>query len=134
MSVRTLLQTAHHGCGGCGLVHLVLGSLYFGLQVSRRVEVLALFSGAPTLDVVHAYSDGVVVGVDHSAVCGVSEATVVLPPRAVAPLILPTDLQTNGMRRMITCRLHVQIHHRGRKRCTEYLHEISLFIFNLNLI
>lgn len=94
MSVATLVQTAHHGRGGCGLVHLVLGSLNFGLQVGRRVEVLALFPGASTLDVVHAHSDGVVVGVDHGAVRGVREAAVVLPPRAVAPLIFPTHLGT----------------------------------------
>lgn len=93
MSVTTLVQTAHHGRGGCGLVHLVLGSLNFGLQVGRRVEVLALFPGAATLDVVHAHGDGVVVGVDHGAVCRVGKATVILPPGAVAPLILPTHLE-----------------------------------------
>lgn len=89
-----LVQTAHHGRGGCGLVHLVLGCLDFGLQMGRRVEVLALFSGAPALDVVHAHSDGVVIGVDHGAVCGVGEAAVVLPPRAVSPLVFPTHLGT----------------------------------------
>lgn len=94
MSVATLVQTAHHGCGGCGLVHLVLGSLNFGLQMGRRVEVLALFPGAPTLDVVHAHGDCVVVGVDHGAVRGVGKAAIVLPPRAVAPLIFPTHLET----------------------------------------
>lgn len=89
-----LVRTAHHGCGGCGLVHLVLSSLNFGLQMGRRVEVLALFPGAPALDVVHAHSDGVVIGVDHGAVCGVGEAAVIFTPRAVAPLIFPTHLET----------------------------------------
>lgn len=84
---------AHHGRGGCGLVHLVLGSLDLSLQVGRRVEVLALFPGAAALDVVHAHGDGVVVGVDHGAVCGVSEAALVLGPCAAAPLILPTHLE-----------------------------------------
>lgn len=93
MSVSTLVQTAHHGGGGCGLVHLVLGSLNFGLQMGRRVEVLALFPRASTLDVVHAHGDGVVVGVDHGAVRGVGEATVGLPPGAAAPLIFPTHLE-----------------------------------------
>lgn len=60
----------------------------------RRVEVLALFPGAPTLNVVHAHSDGVVIGVDHGAVCRMGKATVVLTPRAVSPLILPTHLET----------------------------------------
>lgn len=87
-----LVQTAHHGRGGCGLVHLVLSSLNFGLQMGRRVEVLALFPGTPALDVVHAHGDGVVIGVDHGAVCGVGEAAVVFAPRAVAPLIFPTYL------------------------------------------
>lgn len=58
------------------------------------MEVLALFPGAPTLDVVHAHGDGVVIGVDHGAVCRVGKATVVLPPGAVSPLILPTHLET----------------------------------------
>lgn len=89
-------QTAHHGRGGCGLVHLVLGSLNFGLQMGWRVEVLALFPGASTLDVVHAYSDGVVIVVDHSAVRAVGKAAVILPPGAVTPLILPTHLETGG--------------------------------------
>lgn len=93
MSVTGLVQTAHHGRGGCGLVHLVLGSLDLGLQMGRRVEVLALFPGAPALDVVHAHGDGVVVGVDHGAVGGVGEAAVVLPPGAVAPLIFPAHLE-----------------------------------------
>lgn len=98
MCVSTLVQTAHHCRGGCGLVHLVLGSLYFGLQMSRWVKVLALFPRAPTLDVVHAHGDGVVVGVDHGAVCGVGEATVGLPARAVAPLIFTTHLESEKKR------------------------------------
>lgn len=91
--MTSLVQSAHHGRGGCGLVHLMLGSLNFSLQVGWRVEVLALFPGAATLDVVHAYGDSVVIGVDHGAVSGVSEATVALPPSAVSPLILPTHLE-----------------------------------------
>lgn len=65
------------------------------------MEVLALFPGAAALDVVHAHGDGVVVGVDHGAVCGVGEAAVVLPPRTVASLIFPTHLEekiTKGRR------------------------------------
>lgn len=92
------LRIAHHGRGGCGLVHLVLGSLDFGLQVGRRVEVLALFPGAAALDVVHAHGDSVVVGVDHGAVRGVGEAAVVLPPRTVASLIFPTHLGKKNTR------------------------------------
>lgn len=87
------IQTAHHGRGGCGLVHLVLSCLNFGLQVGRWVEVLALFSGAAALDVVHAHGNGVVVVVDHGAVSRVGEAAVILPSRAVAPLIFPTHLE-----------------------------------------
>lgn len=56
------------------------------------MEVLALFPGAAALDVVHAHGDGVVVGVNHGAVGGVSEAALILRPCAAAPLILPTHL------------------------------------------
>lgn len=92
MSAALLKENAHHGRGSRGLVHLMLGGLNFGLQVGRGVKVLALFPGAPTLDVVHAHSDGVVIGVDHGAVCRVSEAALALPPSTVSPLVLPTHL------------------------------------------
>lgn len=88
-------QAAHHGRGGCGLVHLVLGGLNFGLQMRWRVEVLALFPGAAPLDVVHAHSHCVVIGVYHGAVCRMGEAAVVLSPGAVASLVLPTHLKTD---------------------------------------
>lgn len=94
MSVTTPVQAAHHGRGGCGLVHLVLGSLDFGLQMRRWVEVLALFPGATTLDVIHAHGDSVVIVVNHGAVCRVGEATVVLTPGTVPSLILPAHLDT----------------------------------------
>lgn len=90
---ESVVWFAHHGRGGCGLVHLVLCSLNFGLQVRWRVKVLALFPGAPPLDVVHAHRDGVVVGVDHGTVSRVSEAAIVLPPGAVPPLVLSAHLQ-----------------------------------------
>lgn len=87
------MSDTYHGCSGRSLVYLVLGGFDLSLQVSRRVEVLALLPGAATLNVVHAHSDSVVVGVDHSAVCRVSEATVVFPARAVSPLVFPTYLK-----------------------------------------
>ncbi len=70
----------------------MLGGFDLGLQVSRRVKVLALLPRAAALNVVHTHSDRVVVGVNHSAVCRVGKATVILPTRAVTPLILPTYL------------------------------------------
>lgn len=95
MNLPVISQTAYHGCGGCGLVHLVLSRLDLSLQMGWWVKVLALFSGASTLDVVHAHGDRVVVGVDHGAVSGVGEATVVLTAGAVSPLILPTHLESD---------------------------------------
>lgn len=82
----------YHSCSSCSLVHLVLGSFDLRLQVSWRVKVLALLPRAAALNVVHAHSDCVVVGVNHSAVCWVGEATVILPACAVTPLVLPTNL------------------------------------------
>lgn len=96
MSAPPPVRTAHHGCGGCGLVHLVLCSLNFGLQMGRWMEVLAFFPGAATFDVVHAHSDGVVVGINHGAVSRVGKATVVLSPGAVTPLIFSTNLKTRS--------------------------------------
>lgn len=82
----------YHGCSGRSLVDLVLGGLDLGLQVSRRVKVLALLPRTAALDVVHTHGDGVVIGVDHSAVRRVGKAAVVLPACAVAPLVFPTYL------------------------------------------
>ena len=82
----------YHGCSSCCLVDLVLGGFDFGLQVSRRVKVLALLPRAAALYVVHAHSDCVVVGVNHSAICWVGKATVILPTCTVAPLVFTAYL------------------------------------------
>lgn len=97
---------SHHGCS-CGgglrghsrLVGLVLRCLDLGLQVCRRVEVLALLARAAALDVVHADGDRVVAGVDHGAVAWVGEAAVRLAAGAVAALELAADLGERGAMR-----------------------------------
>lgn len=71
----------------------MLRSLDPGLQVSRRVEVLALVPAAATFNVVHADDDRVLAAVHHAGLQGVGVAAVALAPRAVAALKLPTDLQ-----------------------------------------
>lgn len=94
---------SHHGCS-CGgglrghsrLVGLVLRRLDLGLEVRRRVEVLALLARAAALDVVHADGDRVVAGVDHGAVARVGEAAVRLAAGAVAALELAADLRGRG--------------------------------------
>lgn len=91
----------YHGCSSRSLVDLVLGGFDLGLQVSRRMEVFALLPRAAALNVVHAHSDCVVVRVDHSAVCRVGEATVVLPTSAVPSLILPTYLEHTDTLRLM---------------------------------
>lgn len=70
----------------------MLGCFDLGLQVRRRVEILALLARAAALDVVHAHGDRVVARVDHRAVAGMGEAAVGLAARAVAPLKLATHL------------------------------------------
>lgn len=71
----------------------MLRRLDLGLQVCRRVEVLALLARAAALDVVHADGDRVVAGVDHGAVARVGEAAVRLATGAVAALELAADLE-----------------------------------------
>lgn len=85
----------YHGGRGRRLVDLVLGGFDLGLQVRRRVEVLALLARAAALDVVHAHGHCVVVGVDHGAVGWVGEAAVVLTSCAVSSLVLPTHLRSS---------------------------------------
>ena len=74
------------------MIDLLLTGFDFGLQVCRRVKILALLPGAAALDVVHANSDSVIRGVDHGAVTGVSEAAICLPSCAVSPLELAAHL------------------------------------------
>lgn len=83
-------------CGHGRLVGLVLGGLDLGLQVRRRVEVLALLARAAALDVVHADGDGVVARVEHGAVARVGEAAVRLAAGAVPPLELAANLREVG--------------------------------------
>lgn len=60
--------------------------------MGRRVEILALLPGAAALNVVHANSDGVIDGVNHWTVAGVSEAAIGLPSCTVSPLKLAAHL------------------------------------------
>lgn len=90
----------YHDCGrGCsclgghrGLVGLVLRSFDFGLQVCRRVKIFAFLPHATPLYVIHTNGYGVVIGVDHCAVCGVCKAAVGLSPGTVSSLELPAYL------------------------------------------
>lgn len=108
---------SHHGCS-CGgglrghscLVGLVLGGLNLGLQVGRRVEVLALLAGAAALDVVHADGDRVVTGVDHGTVAWVGEAAVGLAASAVAALELAANLGAGESRAQAN--RHTKMHRR----------------------
>lgn len=81
---------------------LLLTRLDLGLQVCRRVKILALLPGAAALDVVHADGDGVVRGVDHGAVTGVSKAAVRLPSRTAAALKLAAHLREGRARSTVT--------------------------------
>lgn len=96
----------YHDCGrgrSClgghrGLVGLVLRSFDFGLQVCRRVKIFAFLPHATPLYVIHTNGYGVVICVDHCAVCGVCEAAVGLPPGTVSSLELPAYLGHRGTR------------------------------------
>lgn len=88
---------SYHGCS-CGpgstarLTDLLLTGFDFGLQVCRRVKILALLPGAAALDVVHANSDCVIGGVNHRAVTGVSKTAIRLPSGTIPPLKLTAHL------------------------------------------
>lgn len=94
-------RCTYHDCGrgrGClggyrGLVGLVLRGFDFGLQVCRRVKIFAFLPHATPLYVIHTNGYGVVVGVDHGAVCRVCKAAVCLSPGTVSSLELPAYLR-----------------------------------------
>lgn len=74
------------------MTDLLLTGFDFGLQVGRRVKILALLPGAAALDVVHANSDSVIGGVNHWTVTGVSKAAVCFPSCTASPLELAAHL------------------------------------------
>lgn len=96
-------RLSYHGCS-CGLgrdgclTGLLLTGFDFGLQVCRRVKILALLPGAAALDIVHANGDSVISGVNHGTVTGVSEAAVCLSPRTVSPLKFAANLWKSNYR------------------------------------
>lgn len=71
----------------------VVPSLDPGLQVSRRVEILALVPATASLHVVHANDDTVLVTVHHAGLQGVRVTTVTLPACAVPTLELAANLR-----------------------------------------
>lgn len=102
--VHRQAHPTYHDCGrGCsclgghrGLVGLVLRSFDFGLQVCRRVKIFAFLPHATPLYVIHTNGYGVVICVDHCAVCGVCKAAVGLSPGTVSSLELPAYLGHRG--------------------------------------
>lgn len=72
---------------------MVLRSFDFGLQVCRRVKIFAFLPHATPLYVIHTNGYGVVVCVDHGAVCRVCKAAVCLSPGTVSSLELPAYLR-----------------------------------------
>lgn len=72
---------------------MVLRSFDFGLQVCRRVKIFAFLPHATPLYVIHTNGYGVVVCVDHGAVCRVCKAAVRLSPGTVSSLELPAYLR-----------------------------------------
>lgn len=93
-------STYHHSrscrsCLGChrSLVGLVLRRFDFGLQMCRRVKILAFLPHATTFYVIHTHGYGVVVCVNHCAVCRMCKAAISLSTRTVAPLELPAHLR-----------------------------------------
>lgn len=88
----TVSRTTHQAWGRGVLTGLVLCSLDSGLQVSWRVEVLALVSAAAAFNIVHADNDRVLVAVHHARLQGVSVAAVVLTSRAVPALEFSANL------------------------------------------
>lgn len=81
----------HHSSGRSGALG-TLRAFEACLQMSRRVKVFALLSGAAALHVVHAHCHCVISAVNHGAVTRVGKPTVCLSSGAVPPLKLSTHL------------------------------------------
>lgn len=64
----------------------------FGLQMCRRVKILAFLPHATTFYVIHTHGYGVVVCVNHCAVCRMCKAAISLSTCTVSPLELPAHL------------------------------------------
>lgn len=75
------------------MVHLVMSCLEFGLQVCRRMKVLAFLTGASTFDVIHADGHGIIACLNHRDIRRVSVAAVVLTTGTISTLKLTANLK-----------------------------------------
>lgn len=72
---------------------MVMRCFEFGLQVSRRMKVLASLPEASTSDVIHADPHSVVTHINHGNIHGVSIAAVVLTTGTISTLKFAADLK-----------------------------------------
>lgn len=90
--MQACVFTEPYHSSSCGSALGALRAFEACLQMSRRVKVFALLSGAAALHIVHADCHCVISAVNHGAVARVGKPTVCLSSGAVPPLKLSTHL------------------------------------------
>lgn len=75
------------------MVHLVMSCLQFGLQVWRRMKVLAFLPGASAFNVIHADCHTIIRHFNHRNIRRVSIATIILPTGTISTLKFTANLE-----------------------------------------
>lgn len=72
---------------------MVMSCLELGLQMRRRMKILAFLPGASTFDIIHADRHSVIAHFDHGSIRRVSVAAIILPTGAISTLKFPANLK-----------------------------------------
>jgi hypothetical protein len=75
------------------MVHLVMSCPEFGLQVGRRMKVLAFLPGASAFNVIHADCHRIISDFNHGNIRRVSIAALALPTGTISTLKFTANLK-----------------------------------------
>ena len=89
---RQVLACSYH-CSGSWMVHLVMSCFEFGLQVRRRMKLLAFLPGASTFDIIHADGHSIITCLNHGHISRVSVAAIILTTGTITSLKFTANLK-----------------------------------------
>ena len=75
------------------MVHLVMSCFEFGLQVRRRMKILAFLPGASTFDIIHADGHSIITWLNHGHISRVSIAAIILTTGTITSLKFTANLK-----------------------------------------
>lgn len=106
---RQVLACSYH-CSGSWMVHLVMSCFEFGLQVRRRMKILAFLPGASTFDIIHADGHSIITCLNHGHISRVSIAAIILTTGTITSLKFTANLKKKKKITLTLGRLSVFIY------------------------